>query len=105
MLNRKYMNQNFQSFMEVVEAFLLEAAPEKPPLTCCLAVAGPVNCNQVKFTNRDGWSVDGETLANHFGISKVRIVNDFLSVGYGILTLDESSECVLLQVIIIYHSQ
>ena len=34
----------------------------------------------------------------HFGISKVRIINDFLSVGYGILTLDENRECKLLQV-------
>ena len=102
-LNRKFMNQNFKSFLEIMETFLLEAAPGKPPLTCCLAVAGPVKCNRVKFTNRDDWSIDGETLANHFGISKVRIVNDFLSVGYGILTLDESSDCKLLQVIIKYH--
>ena len=92
------MNQNFNTIVEIMENFLLEAALEKSPVTCCLAVAGPVKFNRVTFTNRDGWSVDGETLAKHFGISKVRIINDFLSVGYGILTLDENRECKLLQV-------
>ena len=92
------MNQSFRSFIEIVDTFLLEAALEKSPFTCCLAVAGPVKDNQATFTNRDGWSVDGEILSKRFGISKVRIVNDFLSVGYGLLTLDEANECKLLQV-------
>jgi glucokinase len=39
---------------------------------------------------------------NTFHISKVILINDFVAAGYGLLTLNHSTECITLQVII-YH--
>ncbi len=36
-------------------------------------------------------------ISEELEIPVVRLVNDFLAVGYGILTLDEDKECVTLQ--------
>jgi glucokinase len=67
-------------------------------MTACFAVAGPVKDNVVRFTNRASWSIDGDLIAEELGIEKVLLINDFLAVGYGLLTLDEVTECILLQV-------
>lgn len=86
-----------------------------PPLTACFAVAGPVTDNVVRFTNRE-WEIDGSAIEKQFRIRlfvalhlrsyydlenlryrSVRLVNDFLANGYGLLTLDETRECILLQ--------
>ena len=62
-----------------------------------ILVAGPVKKNRVTFTNRSSWIIDGDEIALELGISKCRLINDFLAVGYGLLTLDKESECVVLQ--------
>lgn len=83
--------------MSVLERFLLEGKLDKPPVCGCFAVAGPVADNKVRFTNRDSWSIDGDEIAEQLNIAKVVLINDFLAVGYGILTLDEEKECIVLQ--------
>ena len=90
---KQYLNGDFSSFDEIVEAFLGQCGPIA---AACLAVAGPVEKNAVNFTNRD-WTIDGAKLEAKFGIGKVRLINDFVANGYGLLTLDEASECVPLQ--------
>ena len=52
-----------------------------------------------RLTNRADWpAIDGKQLSEVFGITKVEIINDFVAMGYGLLTLDESGgECVQLQ--------
>jgi glucokinase len=92
------MNQDFNSFIAVLQCFLEESLVGRPPITACLAVAGPVAHNKVQFTNRASWSVDGAVISRLLGIEVVRLVNDFVANGYGLLCLDESSECVVLQV-------
>lgn len=67
------------------------------PAAACLAVAGPVKDNMVRFTNRDTWSIDGDKLQEDMGIRRIRLMNDFVAVGYGLLTLNEETECVTLQ--------
>lgn len=94
--SKKYENVNFRSFDQIVEAFLNEAGVLSPPSTACLAVAGPVNNNSVALTNI-GWIIEGHKLQNAFRIEKVRLINDFVAAGYGLLTLDEEKECVVLQ--------
>eukprot|EP00597_Dinobryon_sp_UTEXLB2267_P000637 CAMPEP_0170067782 /NCGR_PEP_ID=MMETSP0019_2-20121128/6991_1 /TAXON_ID=98059 /ORGANISM="Dinobryon sp., Strain UTEXLB2267" /LENGTH=412 /DNA_ID=CAMNT_0010275239 /DNA_START=36 /DNA_END=1274 /DNA_ORIENTATION=- len=96
-LNKKYQNQEFDSFISVLKQFLEDAGSSKPPITACFACAGPVKNNVVRFTNRDSWHIDGELIAEELGIDSVRLINDFLAVGYGILTLDETTECLVLQ--------
>lgn len=70
---------------------------DKLPVVGCFAVAGPVQENKVKFTNRGEWTIDGDEIAKTLGIRKISLVNDFLAVGYGLLTLDEEKECIVLQ--------
>ena len=85
---------------QIVSTFLADqpspSLAPPPPSAACLAVAGPVERNAVSFTNRD-WVIDGGALERRFGIGKVRLVNDFVANGYGLLTLDEAKECVTLQ--------
>lgn len=80
-----------------MQTFLSEVKYNSPPDCACFAVAGPVSNNCVRFTNLESWSIDGDELQASLGIKRVRLVNDFLAVGYGLLTLDEAKECYVLQ--------
>ena len=60
--------------------------PDLTPSRACISAAGPVTANRCTMTNLS-WGVDGPALAAEFGIV-VRVINDFLAIGYGIPTLD-----------------
>ena len=60
-------------------------------------VAGPVKSNTVKFTNREDWNIDGNQIARELGIKSVKLINDFLGAGYGLLTLNKATECIVIQ--------
>eukprot|EP01041_Mallomonas_annulata_P009850 gene9850-20488_t len=96
-LRREYQNQNYNNFEAVIQDFLNESGIVSSPKTACFAVAGPVKNNSVTFTNRDSWIVDGNKISSHFGISKVKLINDFVAAGYGLLTLNHEKECITLQ--------
>ncbi len=95
-LEKHYRNSNFSSFPDIVKTFLNEANIRDPPSAACLAVAGPVKDNRVVITNRADWVIDGWILQERFKIPRVLIVNDFVALGYGLLTLNEEKECVQL---------
>lgn len=97
LLAKQFRNDEYENFSDVIKAFLDEAALPKPPIAACFAVAGPVRDNVVRFTNRISWTIDGDAISDDLGIPKVILINDFLANGYGILTLDEGTECVKLQ--------
>jgi glucokinase len=77
--------------------FLLDSKVDSSPISACFAVAGPVADNVVRFTNLSDWSIIGDELAIEFGIKKVKLINDFVAAGYGLLTLNEEKECLVLQ--------
>lgn len=60
----------------------------------CLAVAGPVNNNSARITNLT-WEIDGSALKSAFSCEYVRIMNDFVGIGYGLLAL-KSNEVELI---------
>lgn len=97
LFSKKYLNHEYPSFVSVLQTFLQQSGSKNPPKTACFAVAGPVARNKVQFTNRQSWSIDGDMISTFFGIPVVRLVNDFVANGYGLLCLNESSECVVLQ--------
>jgi len=97
LLQKEYRNADYPSFTMALQAFLSEVKYDSPPDCACFAVAGPVSNNKVRFTNRESWSIDGDELQTSLNIEKVRLVNDFLAVGYGLLTLNEENECYVLQ--------
>ena len=96
----EYQNAEYEGkggFPAIVRAFMSSSpAVTETPTAACLAVAGPVESNRVVFTNRN-WVIDGADLEKTLGIQRVRLVNDFVANGYGLLTLDHEKECVCLQ--------
>ena len=80
----------------MIKQFLNEASAHVRPTAACFAVAGPVDNNAVTFTNRN-WKIDGAEVQKRLGIKKVRLINDFVANGYGLLTLDTAKECITLQ--------
>lgn len=99
LLSKHYRNAENTSFTACCEAFLTEAdklTGGVRPQACCLACAGGIQNNTVSFTNvKDGWTIDGNALAQQLGIPKVKLINDFEAQGYGLLTLS-SKEVIKL---------
>ena len=61
----------------------LEQVGAKSPDVICLAAAGPIVDQQVRFTNNP-WRIAAAELGEHFGISRVRLLNDFEAIAYSI---------------------
>ena len=95
-LKKEYMCQKFKCFEDLLKQFLLEVNAKKAPIAACFAVAGPVINNRVQLMNRD-WEIDGAKIAKEFQIKRVLIANDFVALGYGLLTVDDATECICLQ--------
>mmetsp|Transcript_37 Transcript_37/g.78 ORF Transcript_37/g.78 Transcript_37/m.78 type:complete len:405 (+) Transcript_37:45-1259(+) len=97
-LSKQYQNTHFSTFAEVLRGFLKEAGvrDDAPPISACVACAGPVTDNTVKMTNRDGWVITADDIKSTFRIREVSLINDFLAVGYGLMSL-ENKEMVVLQ--------
>jgi glucokinase len=87
LLARRYEIADFDHICAVVERFMEEWHAVRPPRSrftaAALGVAGPVQDNKVKMTNR-GWSVDGEVIARRFAIPKVRLANDLAAAANGL---------------------
>lgn len=94
--NRQFASRDYAGFDEILRAFLEGAA--WPIDSVCLAVAGPVaqaaRGQSVRLTNLP-WQIEGDALARAFRFPRVRLINDFQAVGYGIEALGEDSLVVL----------
>eukprot|EP00121_Abeoforma_whisleri_P015965 Awhi_evm1s14676 len=92
--DKKYENEKFSTFVDIVKKFLEESKTSEKPKVACLACAGPIIDNTVAFTNRN-WFIEGKTLETGLGLDRVVLVNDFTAMGYGLLTL-QKDECLVL---------
>jgi glucokinase len=81
----RFDSQAYATFDELMEAFFAQPWNDNfDPLPCaCIGVAGPVKGRIAKVTNLP-WELDSDALASRFNIAKVRLINDFQAVGYGI---------------------
>ena len=97
--SKKYMNQDYDKFEDILEDFLKNNNHDKfsIPLVVCLAVAGPIKDNGLKaeLTNRN-WLIDSKLLSKKYNTHCI-LINDFVAMGYGLLTLNEDTECQILQ--------
>lgn len=93
---KEFYNENYRSLLTVIQQFLKESGRGSVPHAACLAVAGPVSGDRAVLTNRKEWHIDGVEIASKVGINKVKVVNDFVAMGYGLLTLDHKTECIKL---------
>ena len=78
---KRYATQEHKGLEEVITDFLTET---KGTVTAAsFGIAGPVVQNRVHATNFP-WIVDGASLAEHLGVSRVRLLNDLEAAAYGI---------------------
>ncbi len=66
----------------------LESAGAGTPDSICLAAAGPIVNEQVRFTNNP-WSLSVADLCAEFGIERVRLLNDFEAIAYSVPSLTD----------------
>lgn len=87
----RYASAAWPSLTPMLQSFL-NARPA--PVAACIAVACPVESRRVRLTNLD-LTADADDIERACGISSVRLINDFVAVGYGIETLDHSDMVTL----------
>ncbi|UBF24208.1 glucokinase [Kovacikia minuta CCNUW1] len=88
---KTYASGDFPDLVPMVRRFMAEAkgqlgevpAPEK----ACFGIAGPVVNNTSKLTNLSWHLLDAEKLQKELHIPQVKLINDFVAVGYGVLGL------------------
>ncbi|WP_018300087.1 glucokinase [Fangia hongkongensis] len=95
---KKYLAAEYKSLSDVIRRFLKEAKLGKEEIKAAsLAVAGPVKNGAIEFTNLP-WAITEKELAEVLSLplEKVKLINDFASIGYGLESL-KTSELVCLQ--------
>jgi glucokinase len=104
-ISERYINSNYETLDDIISDFLIKAGPYAKPNGACFAVAGPCMNNVGKLVNgahgegeKGGqWVVDGKEIAKRFeSLKSVRVINDFVAAGYGILTLNDYEDCVVV---------
>lgn len=85
---RSYASKEFPDLVPMVREFLaaVDGKPDAKPAGACFGCAGPVFDNSCELTNLP-WSLDGGLLQRELAIPRVRLLNDFAAIGYGILGL------------------
>lgn len=94
---RRYESAAYDQFLPLVSDFLDTASEQTGARiqSACFGVAGPVTGRKAKTTNLP-WSLDATELERVLGIPRVRLINDFQAVGYGIEALG-AADLVTLQ--------
>jgi glucokinase len=79
---RSIANADAGSIEAVLEAALDNCGPVRP-LRCVLAVAAPVDGDDVTMTNRD-WSFSQRVLAKSLKLRRLAVVNDFAAMAHAL---------------------
>lgn len=78
---------DFASADLAIKQYLKDVGAKSPDVIC-LAAAGPIVEQRVRFTNNP-WSIAADELSEQFSISRVRLLNDFEAIAYSIPFLGE----------------
>ena len=73
---------DFESAGAAIRAYIAETGLPEPDVIC-LAAAGPVIDQTVRFTNNH-WTIDASELQKEFGTERVRLMNDFEAIAYSV---------------------
>ena len=94
---KRYVSADYDNFLSMVRAFIEESAlhVNSQVASACFGVAGPVSGRTAKTTNLP-WTLNADELEAALGIPRIRLINDFQSVGYGIGVL-KPEDMVILQ--------
>jgi len=82
---------DFESAHRAIDHFL-QTKGTSPPEIICLAAAGPVVAESVRFTNNH-WSLAADDLAARFAGARIRLLNDFEAIAWSIPFLD-AADCL-----------
>ncbi|MDJ0940527.1 MAG: glucokinase [Woeseiaceae bacterium] len=77
----------FATADDAIQQYLADVGA-KSPEAICLAAAGPIVDDHVRFTNNP-WTISIRDLRETFAIDRVRLLNDFEAIGYSVPFLSE----------------
>jgi glucokinase len=80
--------RDFETSELAIREYLQRVGMPRPD-AICLAVAGPIVDDSVRFTNNH-WSIDCRELRQDFPSAEVRLLNDFESIAYSLPLLGKS---------------
>jgi len=96
---QQYVSARYTGLEAILTEFLTQERASSIDVAC-LAIAGPVRSTatrqSAKVTNLP-WKIESDVLARTFGISHIRLMNDFEAIGYGLPMLAASDFVVLQQ--------
>lgn len=81
-------NDGYGSLEDLFGAYLATISGEKPKAGV-FAIAGPVDGDDVRMTNRS-WSFNRHALARALGLDALEVLNDFAALAHGVPTLGRS---------------
>ena len=97
-VEHRYPSQEYACFDDILKEFL--SGPAESYKTeihaACLGVAGPVNGDKVIVTNLP-WVVSSKEIKETLQCNRVKLINDFQAVGYGIEGLTDDDLVCLQQ--------
>jgi glucokinase len=79
---------DFASLEKAIESYLAQVGAAAPR-SACLAVAGPVSGDRVRFSNR-GWDFSKRGLSETFELAQMTLLNDFEALAYALPFLGEA---------------
>lgn len=86
---RVYALNDYPALTAALEVYLVEEAASTRPVQAVLAVASPITGDQVTLTNHP-WTFSIEAVRQHFGLRRLRVINDFAANALAIPCLGES---------------
>jgi glucokinase len=82
---RSFANDAAKDLATLLAGALDRAGPKRP-VTCALAVAGPIDGDRVTLTNR-AWSFSRRGLARTLKLKRLLVVNDFVAIAHALPAL------------------
>jgi glucokinase len=81
----RFENDDIAGIEAAIETYIAKLSVR--PRRAVLAVAGPIESDEVALTNRN-WRFRRDTLASRFGFARVDIINDFQAVAWSLPSLN-----------------
>jgi glucokinase len=86
---RVYALNDYASLFDALDIYLAEESPPVRPTQAVLAVASPITSDEVALTNH-AWEFSIAELRRHYGITHLRVLNDFAATALAVPHLAES---------------
>jgi len=94
---KRYVSADYDDLSDMVSEFLKDVIEEFGTTTiqgACFGIAGPVTGRKGWVTNLT-WELDADHMQDILGIAKIRLINDFAAVGYGLEAMGNDDLCQL----------